>query len=94
VLSVADEGAGFDQGFLPHAFQRFSRDQGVHGGSGLGLAIVLAIAEAHGGSAIVLNTERGAEVSIQVPRTPPAQGAASAAAPGAAQTVPRAGHSS
>jgi two-component system, OmpR family, sensor kinase len=94
LLSVADEGAGFDQGFLPHAFQRFSRDQGARGGSGLGLAIVLAIAEAHGGSAIVLNTERGAEVSIQVPRTPPAQGAAPAAAPGAAETVPPAGDSS
>jgi two-component system, OmpR family, sensor kinase len=94
LLSVADEGAGFDQGFLPHAFQRFSRDQGARGGSGLGLAIVLAIAEAHGGSATVLNTERGAEVSIQVPRTPPAQGAAPAAAPGAAETVPPAGDSS
>jgi two-component system, OmpR family, sensor kinase len=94
LLSVADEGAGFDQGFLPQAFQRFSRDQGARGGAGLGLAIVLAIAEAHGGSAIVLNTERGAEVTIQVPRTPPAQGAAPAAAPGAAETVPPAGDSS
>ena len=37
--------------YLPHAFERFSRDDGgrVRGSTGLGLAIVQAIARAHGG---------------------------------------------
>src|SRR5205823_75040 len=52
-LHVLDEGAGLPAGFLPRAFQRFSRaeESRTGGGAGLGLAIVAAIAGAHGGSA-------------------------------------------
>ncbi len=52
-LRVADEGAGFEEDFLPRAFERFSRadDARTGGGAGLGLAIVDAVARAHGGRA-------------------------------------------
>jgi len=71
-LRVSDAGAGFPPGFLPQAFERFSRaDEGRSaGGSGLGLAIVDAIARAHGGSAGARNGDGGgSEVWIALPRS-------------------------
>jgi signal transduction histidine kinase len=73
-LHVIDHGPGFPAGFLPHAFERFTRADPAHpssGGTGLGLAIVRAIAEAHGGSAAVENTpEGGAHVWLRLPLRP------------------------
>jgi heavy metal sensor kinase len=69
-LRVSDQGAGFDPEFLPHAFERFSRDDGgrVRGSTGLGLAIVQAIARAHGGTAAARNSAGGgAEVTLVLP---------------------------
>ena len=69
-LHVADDGPGFPPGYLPHAFERFTRaDTGRAGaGSGLGLAIVDTIARAHGGSAHAANGPGGgANVWIEVP---------------------------
>ena len=45
-IHVTDEGAGFPEDFLPHAFERFSRADAARGrgGAGLGLAIVDTIA--------------------------------------------------
>jgi len=58
-LTVADDGAGFPEEFLPVAFDRFSRvdaDRGRgHGGSGLGLAIVAAVVRAQHGRVEVGN---------------------------------------
>jgi two-component system, OmpR family, sensor kinase len=74
VLSAADQGRGFEPDFLPRAFERFSRDptQRAADGSGLGLAIVQTIADAHGGSARVLNRPGdGAEVEIRLPAAAP-----------------------
>lgn len=71
VLSVSDEGEGFPDDFLPHAFERFSRADAARtggGGVGLGLAIVKAIARAHGGTASATNrTDGGAEISLVIP---------------------------
>ena len=70
VMHVTDEGPGFPEDFIAHAFERFSRaDQARgRGGAGLGLAIVDTIARAHGGSAAARNrSSSGADVSIEVP---------------------------
>jgi heavy metal sensor kinase len=68
-LHVADDGPGFATGFAPHAFERFSRAEQSRGsgGTGLGLAIVAAIASAHGGSAEVVASARGADVRLRIP---------------------------
>jgi heavy metal sensor kinase len=71
-VQVLDEGPGFPDEFLPHAFERFSRaDESrtrAGGGSGLGLAIVLAVARAHGGTAEVANRAAGGAVAtIRIP---------------------------
>jgi two-component system OmpR family sensor kinase len=69
-LHVVDQGAGFEQEFLPQAFERFTRaDEGREGdGSGLGLAIVATIARAHRGSARAANAPGGgADVWISLP---------------------------
>jgi heavy metal sensor kinase len=70
-LHVRDSGPGFPPGFLPSAFERFTRaDAGrTGGGAGLGLAIVAAIASAHGGRAAASNRpEGGADAWIRLPR--------------------------
>jgi two-component system OmpR family sensor kinase len=71
-ITVADTGPGFAEGFLPRAFERFSRPDQARsddsGGTGLGLAIVQAVAEAHGGTATARNAEvGGAEVILLLP---------------------------
>jgi len=75
-LHVADAGAGFPEGFLDRAFDRFSRgdDARSRGGSGLGLSIVALIAQAHGGSVGVANRpEGGADIWLALPRARAAQ---------------------
>jgi len=69
-IHVEDSGPGFPAGFLPRAFERFSRaDPGRVGlGYGLGLAITDAIARAHGGSCGAANRPGGgADVWIALP---------------------------
>ncbi len=68
-LHVLDEGAGFPDGFLERAFERFSRaDPAARDGSGLGLAIVETIARAHGGAAHAANRPAGgADVWLALP---------------------------
>jgi two-component system OmpR family sensor kinase len=68
-IRICDRGPGFPPGFLPRAFDRFSRPGGARpdGGSGLGLAIVRTIARAHGGEAHAANDGGGAEVWLSLP---------------------------
>jgi heavy metal sensor kinase len=69
-LRVRDEGEGFAPGFLPRAFERFSRadEARARGAAGLGLAIVEAIVRAHGGTAEAANAPGGgAEVTVRLP---------------------------
>jgi signal transduction histidine kinase len=69
-IHVEDSGSGIADGFLPRAFERFSRaDPGrVGAGYGLGLAIVDAIAGAHGGRCGLANRPGGgADAWIALP---------------------------
>jgi signal transduction histidine kinase len=65
-LHVRDQGAGITPELRAYAFERFARDDPVRHdqGAGLGLAIVLAIAQAHGGEALLGN---GADVFLRLP---------------------------
>ncbi|HEY3020730.1 MAG TPA: ATP-binding protein, partial [Solirubrobacteraceae bacterium] len=69
-IDVSDEGPGFSPDPSIRAFGRFARDAtaGSRAGAGLGLPIVRAIAEAHGGTAtIVDDPSAGAIVRLRVP---------------------------
>lgn len=70
-LCVRDEGPGFSEAALQHAFDRFWRDDSARGrsGSGLGLAIVQAIVTRCGGRVRVTNAAtHGGEVEALFPR--------------------------
>jgi signal transduction histidine kinase len=69
-IDVSDEGPGFSSELAPHAFERFARGEGTRtrGGAGLGLAIVRTIAEAHGGTATIVDpSSNGATVRLRLP---------------------------
>jgi signal transduction histidine kinase len=75
-LHVLDDGPGVPPGFIPHAFERFSRARtGRTGdGTGLGLTIVQLIAEAHGGRAGIANRPSGgADAWLELPIGPAEQ---------------------
>ena len=70
-IDVSDEGAGFPDELATEAFERFTRGDSARtrGGAGLGLAIVSAIAGAHGGSAEILDGDRGrTTVRLRLPQ--------------------------
>jgi len=69
-IAVSDAGEGFPPDLAPRAFERFARGDGARTrtGTGIGLSIVRAIAEAHGGTAeIVDGPSSGATVRLRVP---------------------------
>jgi signal transduction histidine kinase len=71
LLAVTDEAGGMDEGFVPHAFDRFARDTErpmAPSGAGLGLAIVSGIASVAGGHVALLNTPgTGLRVEVELP---------------------------
>jgi two-component system OmpR family sensor kinase len=71
-IAVRDDGPGIPEGFLPKAFDRFSRPDesrtASRGGSGLGLALVRAIAESAGGTAQLANEVQGAVAIVRIPK--------------------------
>ena len=69
-IHVLDDGPGFPPGFLPRAWERFSRADAARSddGSGLGPSIVRTSAELHRGRADAANRPAGgADVWISVP---------------------------
>ncbi|MGJ8663157.1 MAG: ATP-binding protein [Marinicella sp.] len=65
LLSIQDNGHGFNPDIIEHVFEPYETTK--QGGSGLGLAIVKKIVEEHGGVIIAKNHEQGAEISVQLP---------------------------
>ena len=68
-IRVADHGPGFPDGFLPHAFDRFSRADSARttGGTGLGLAIVDTLTQRNHGAVTAHNRPAGgAEITIRL----------------------------
>ena len=69
MLVIKDTGKGISPEFLPHIFERFSREGGENPGLGLGLAICKHLVELHGGS-ISAESEgpgRGAMIKLELP---------------------------
>lgn len=70
-LTVSDEGPGISPSDAPHIFDAFYRGDRARlrngAGAGLGLAIARGIAEAHGGSLSLEETESGASLRLRVP---------------------------
>jgi signal transduction histidine kinase len=69
VIRVRDHGDGVDPGFVPHLFDRFSRDGGQRGdgSSGLGLPIVLGLARASDGDVWYEDDGDGAVFAVRLP---------------------------
>lgn len=71
VTTIVDDGPGMSPAFIPHAFDRFSREdvsRTAGQGSGLGLAIVATAAAAAGGTASLSRTAgRGLTVTVALP---------------------------
>jgi signal transduction histidine kinase len=76
-LAVADDGPGFPEDLLPHAFDRFARGDRARGrsegGAGLGLAIIASLARALGGTVHASNGGplEGACVEVELPLAQP-----------------------
>jgi signal transduction histidine kinase len=72
-MTVADDGPGFGPDFVDKAFDRFSRADTSRStrGTGLGLALVQAVAEAHRGTASIVDAGAGTRVVLDLPATPP-----------------------
>jgi heavy metal sensor kinase len=71
VLSVADSGPGIEPALRPRVFERFTRADSARGrdtgGAGLGLSLCAAIAELHGGTLELDETQPGARWVLFLP---------------------------
>ncbi|WP_309677903.1 ATP-binding protein [Polaromonas sp.] len=77
VLTVSDNGAGFDPAYIDRLFTAFARlhSSADFPGNGLGLAIVRQVAVRHGGQVTAHSAGRaGATFSLLLPPPPPAGG--------------------
>jgi two-component system sensor histidine kinase/response regulator len=75
VLSVSDRGCGFSTEQIKHigAYVQFDRKMQDQQGLGLGLVIAKRLVELHGGSLFIVGEKgAGANVTVKLPRTRPA----------------------
>ncbi len=74
VLEVLDDGAGIPPDKRELVFQRFTRLDAARskdaGGTGLGLSIARQIAQAHGGTLTIEDSDRGARFVVRLPLAP------------------------
>ncbi|MGI3201193.1 sensor histidine kinase [Streptomyces sp. GLT-R25] len=74
-LSVADNGPGVPESFVPHLFERYRRDPATAAateGTGLGLWIARSLARANGGDAwYEPGRPGGAVFCVSLPQEPP-----------------------
>jgi two-component system heavy metal sensor histidine kinase CusS len=70
-VQVDDDGPGVPAHLMPALFERFARGDSARtaGGFGLGLSIARAIAQAHGGSVVLLPSSTGASFELALPET-------------------------
>ena len=72
-IAVLDEGRGFPESFVAHAFERFSQADDARsapGGAGLGLAIARTLMEAHDGTISIVSRD-GGDITIRLPLAEP-----------------------
>jgi len=69
-IKVTDEGGGFDELALTHAFEPYFTTKKPETGTGLGLAMVFGFAQQSGGFASVENNRLGAVVTLYLPCGP------------------------
>ncbi len=68
ILTISDDGPGFESNELPNVFERFYK--GRKGKFGLGLSISKSIIEKHNGKISAKNSESGAQFIIELPILP------------------------
>jgi signal transduction histidine kinase len=66
-LAVADEGPGIAAADRSAVFERFTTSAAHSNGTGLGLTISRWVAELHGGTIAVADTERGCRIQVMLP---------------------------
>jgi PAS domain S-box-containing protein len=67
VFEIADDGGGVPQEVASRIFEPFFTTKASGEGTGLGLSVSLGIAAAHGGSLVLLPSERGARFALTLP---------------------------
>ena len=67
VFEIADDGGGVPQEVERRIFEPFFTTKTSGEGTGLGLSVSLGIAAAHGGSLVLLPSERGARFALTLP---------------------------
>lgn len=67
VLVISDNGPGIPEGQRASIFDPFFTTKEVGKGTGLGLAISLKIVEEHGGSLVLLPSDKGAKFRLELP---------------------------
>jgi signal transduction histidine kinase len=67
LVAVADEGPGIAAADRAAVFERFTTNAAQSSGTGLGLAISRWVAQLHGGSIAVADTDRGCRIEVVLP---------------------------